>query len=83
MSVGIIGGGPKAKTPAGAADRDFGARTIQALAGVVLQDNDDYDASLLNSITSHAAHAITRGFTPHGNHTERIQLPGRAAQRFG
>jgi hypothetical protein len=31
----------------------------QALVGAVLPDNDDYDASLLNRITSHAAHAIT------------------------
>ena len=56
-------------------------RTIQALAGAVLQDNDDYYASLLNSITSHAAHAITLDFTPQGSHTERVQLPGRAVQR--
>jgi len=54
-------------------------RTIQALAGAVLQDNDDYDASLLNNTASHAADAITRDLTPQGNHTEGGQLPGRAA----
>ena len=49
---------PKSKNPRHAADRGLVCATIQALAGAVLQDND-YDASLLNSATSHAAYAIT------------------------
>src|SRR5678815_455061 len=71
---------PKSKNPRRRCRQGLGVRTIQALAGAVLQDNDDYDASLLNSTTSHAAYAITRDLTPQGNHTERGQLPGRAAQ---
>src|SRR5512134_85301 len=70
---------PKSKNPRRRCRQGLGVRTIQALVGAVLQDNDDYDASLLNSITSHAGHAITVDFTPQGNHTERVQLPGRAA----
>ena len=41
---------------------------FQALVGAVLPDYDDYDASLLNSIASHAAHAITRDFNTQGDH---------------
>ena len=52
----------------------------QALAGAVLPDNDDDDASLLSSLTSHAAHATTgdsnaQGFT-------RAVAPARAPFAF-
>ena len=53
------------KTPAGAADRGL-VWEQSKLAGAVLQDNDDYDASLLSGITSHAIHGITRDCTSQG-----------------
>jgi hypothetical protein len=48
---------------------------FQALVGAVLPD-DDYDVSLLNSITSHAAHAITRDFTAQEDHKSGCTCPG-------
>jgi hypothetical protein len=48
--------GPKTKAPASAADRGLVLELFQGLVGAVLPDNDDYyDASLLNRLTSHAA----------------------------
>jgi hypothetical protein len=32
---------------------------MRKLVGVDLQDNDDYEGSLLDGVTAHAAHAIT------------------------
>jgi hypothetical protein len=49
---------------------------FQALVGAVLPDDDDYDASLLNSLTSHTAHAIIRGFHTQGDHKSDCTYPG-------
>jgi len=49
---------------------------FQALVGAVLPDYDDYDASLLNSFTSHAAHAITRGFNTQADHKSDCTYQG-------
>jgi hypothetical protein len=67
---------------------------FQALVGAVLPD-DDYDVSLLNSITSHTAHAITRDFNAQEDHKSGCTCPAtvrvsefvvdrsyRAAQRY-
>ncbi len=52
---------------------------FQALVGAVLPE-DDYDASLLNSFTSHAAHAAIRGFNTQG--ITRAIAPTRAVFAF-
>jgi hypothetical protein len=71
--VGLLVGrhhriGPTSKTPAGSTDGGLIYERCQALVGAVLPDDDDYDASLLNRITSHAVHAITREFNPQEDH---------------
>ena len=75
MSVGITGWGPQAKAPAGTADRGLVYELCQALVGAVLPDYDDYDASLLDSIASHAAQAITRDFKTQGDHKSGCTCP--------
>jgi hypothetical protein len=57
--AGITRGAQKQKAPAGFADRGLVYELFQALAGAILSDYDDYNASLLNSIASHAAYPIT------------------------
>src|SRR5258706_16208763 len=49
----------KAKAPADLADRGLVTKTVQALAGAVLPD-DDYDVALLDRLACHAMHATTR-----------------------
>lgn len=72
--------GPIKKSPRRLADRGLGYELFQALVGAALPDYDDYDASLLNSFTSHAAHAITRGFNTQGDH-KTLERP--ASRRTG
>jgi hypothetical protein len=49
---------------------------FQALVGAVLPDYDDYDASLLNNLASHAADATTRISNTQGNHQRGRTCPG-------
>ena len=50
---------------------------FQALVGAVLPDYDHYDdASLLNRLASHAAHATTRVFDTQGNHKSGCTYQG-------
>ena len=67
--------GPTCKSPRRRCRQGLVYELCQASVGAVLPDYDDYNASLLNSITSHAAHAITLDFTPQGNHTEWYSRP--------
>jgi hypothetical protein len=79
--VGLLVGrhrqrGPINKKPRRLADRGLVYELFQALVGAVLPDDDDYDASLLNSLTSHTAHAIIRGFHTQGDHKSDCTYPG-------
>ena len=68
--------GPETESPRRLADRGLVEELFQALVGAVLPDDDDYDASLLNSITSHAAHAITRDFDAQQDYKSGCTCPG-------
>ncbi len=80
--VGLLVGrhrqrGPQTESPRRLADRGLGYELFQALVGAVLPDNDHYyDASLLNSPASHAAHATTRVSNTQGNHKSGCTYPG-------
>src|SRR5262245_25186757 len=52
---------------------------VQALAGAVLPDNDDYNATQLESAISHRADAITRETSEQG---AQVRLPIRASLAF-
>ena len=68
--------GPTNRSPRRLADRGLVEELFQALVGAVLPDDDDYDASLLNSPASHAAHAITRVSNTQGDHQSDCTYPG-------
>ena len=69
--------GPTNKSPRRLADRGLVYELFQALVGASFPDNDHYDdASLLNSFTSHAAHAITRVFNTQRDHKSGRIYPG-------
>jgi hypothetical protein len=80
--VGTTGRTTKRKPPPALPTGAWAYVLFQALAGAVLPDNDDYDATLFQSATSHEADANTRYSSKQGHECSRRYSGTARVSRF-